>query len=653
MGRYSGFNYTNTVALQTNITKIIGKHSIRTGVDLRWIQYNVQNQGNPLRFTSDAGFTQQNFANADSLSGNSLASFLLGAPAGGGADINAFTSNLYRYFAPYIQDDWKILRRLSINLGFRWDFNVAPKERYNRLDRGFDPTVFSPANSAVNRAAFPDFPELRGGLLFVQPDKTSSNLDLTALQPRIGMAFQATQKLVLRGGFGRFYLNPNNEYLQTAGFNYFNPLVSSLDSGRTPIPGLLNNPFPGGLITPPGSSLGAATLLGQGPSFFDPTFKLPYTDSFSFGVQYQLPLASRLAITYVGNRGYKLQTLNAYNEPSLSLRKQCNIYEGGNPQYCDQLLNNPFYNSPLFAGTSLGTSPQASRNQLSRPFPQFGGFVQRGRNDGHLWYNGLQIDYGIRNKHGLSMTFAYTFSKSIEQGALVLNSNDQNPPSAFNDVLNFIPERSLTAYDRTHVFKVSTVYELPIGKGKPFLDFNNGFLSRLFSGWQHTMLFQYSSGRPWDLPGNVRYLSEASGGADWNAAVVQGVRPCVARVQDNGATVLQTYSSQVPGCTLSNANFVIQPRYSPRSTPLRDGRLRLDAKPQFDMSLAKNTAITERISVQFRAEAFNVFNTYWMPLQQFNNDPNSAQFGQIIKGTVSYDNANFPRQLQLGLKLIF
>ena len=653
LGRYSNFNYTNTVALQTNLTKIWGKHAVRAGVDLRWIQYNIQNQGNPFRLVSNEGFTQENFANGDSLSGNSLASFLLGAPASGGADINAFTSNLYRYFAPYIQDDWKITRRLSVNLGLRWDFNVPPKERYDRLNRGFDPNVISPANDAVNRAAFPNLPLLRGGLLFVKPDKTSSNLDLTAVQPRIGIAFQAKQNLVLRGGFGRFYLNPDNEYLQNAGFEYTNPLVSSLDNGRTALPGLLNNPFPNGLIRPPGRSLGAATLLGQGPGFFDPTFKLPYSDSFSFGLQYKLPLSSRLAVTYVGNRGYKLQTLNPYNEPSLGIRQQCNIYEGGNPQYCDQLLDNPFYNSPLFAGTSLGNSPQVSRFNLNRPRPQFGGITQRGRNDGHLWYNGLQIDYGIRGKHGLSMTFAYTFSKAVEQGGLILNSNDENPPAAFNDVLKFIPERSLTAYDRTHVFKVSTVYELPIGRGKPFLNFQNGFLSRLVSGWQHTMLFQYSSGRPWDLPGNVRYLREASGNLDWDAAVVQGVRPCVSRVQDSGVTVLQTFSSQVDGCTLANANFEIQPRYAPRTTPLRDGRLRLDAKPQFDMSLAKNTAITERIRVQFRAEAFNVFNTYWMPLQQFNNDGNSAQFGQIIKGTVGYGNANFPRQIQLGLKLVF
>ncbi|MDQ6676513.1 MAG: carboxypeptidase regulatory-like domain-containing protein [Acidobacteriota bacterium] len=651
LGRFYSFNYTNTIAFHPTITKIAGKHDIKAGVDIRSIQYNDQNVGNPFRLTADRGFTQKVYNNGDSLSGNSIASFLLGDLSGGNVDYNIFPSYRYPYYAPYVQDDYKASRRLTLNLGLRWDFNFSPTERYNRLNRSFDPTVTNPVNASIDRAAFPDFPVVRGGLLFAQKGQRPGNNDYTGIQPRIGFAYQVNLKTVVRGGFGRYIINPNNDYFRNSGYSLSTGVVNSLDGGRTPIPNTVTTPFPLGVQIPPGSSLGAGTFVGRGFDFFDPTFKLPYSNQFSFAIQRELPLRSQFEISYVGNRGYKLQTDRAYNEPSLEFRKQCNIYEGGSPLFCDQRIPNPFYNLPQFAGTGLGTSPTYSRFDAARPFPEFGGLTQRGRNDGKLWYNGLQTTLNVRGSHGLNLTFAYTFSKAVEQGGFTSDGNTAN--SAFLDTQRFIPERSLTTYDRTHVVKVSTVYELPFGKGKRFGNFQNGFASRLVSGWEHTMIFQFSSGRPWDLPGGVRILDDARLAPDFNSAVVRAVRPCVGKVNDDGTTTLQPFSASYPGCSLSTLDFLINPRYAPRETPFRDGRIRLDSRPQFDMSLSKMTHITEKVSIQFRAEAFNVFNKFWIPLQNFDNDPNSANFGTIIRGTVGQGNANFPRQIQLAFKMIY
>ncbi len=657
LGRFSSFNYTNTFAIHPNVTKIAGAHAIKAGVDMRQIQYNDVNQGNPFRLTVDNSFTQKVYNNGDSTSGNAIASFLLGNVNGGGIDFNQFYSFTGRYIAPYVQDDWKVSRKLTLNLGLRWDFNIPPSERHDRLNNGFDPTVTNPINGEIDRNAFPNFPTLKGGLLFVKPGSIDSHIDYTGIQPRIGFAYQAFNKFVLRGGIGRYDINPNNDYFRTSGYSITTGVVNSLDSGRTPIPNLLNNPFPTGVQLPPGRSLGAGTFVGRGFDFFNPTFKLPYVDQFSLGFQYQLPMSSRLGVSYVGNRSYKLQTDRPYNEPDLSFRKQCNPLEGGNPAYCDQLIPNPFYNLPEFAGTSRGTSPTISRFELARPFPQFGAINERGRNDGKLWYNGLQVDYGIRAQKGLNVTFAYTFSKAIQRGGFdsANNINGNTANSAFNDPQRFVYEQGPTTYDRPHVFKVSVVYELPFGKGKPFGNFSNPILSRLVGGWEYTTIFQYSSGRPWSLPDNVAYVRDATiKNVNFSQPVVQAVRPCVAKEADNGSITLQPFSQNVAGCTLDNYNFLILPRYAPRETPIRTSEVRLDAKPQFDMSFSKNTQIyKERISGQFRVEAFNVFNTFWMPLQQFNNDPNSANFGQIVKATVAQGNANFPRQIQLGFKLIF
>lgn len=653
LGRYYSFNYTNTLAFHPTATWIKNSHTIKSGVDMRWVQYNNQNVGNPFRLQATRDFTQQTFNRGDANSGNAIASLLIGAlsPGSGGADANVFYATLGKYIAPYIQDDWKVNRKLTLNLGIRWDFNVSPNERFNQINRGFDPTVVNGADKLINRAQFLGFPTLYGSMLFanVGEPRTVANVDKTAIQPRFGLAYQVTQKLVFRGGAGKFYLNPNNDYIQNNGFSVTTPFVGTTDGNRTAIDNILNNPYPNGIAKPAGSGLGDATFLGRGFSYFDPTFKLPYVWQFSTGFQYQLPFRSALEVSYAGNRGYKLETNREYNEPSLAFRQQCNPLEGGSVAYCDAQLPNPFFGLPQFAGTSLGTSTTLSRFNLARPFPEFGAFTQRGRNDGKSWYNSMQVTYELRRWAGLNLNVAYTLSKLMEQGR---NFTDSSGNNAFLDVQRFIVQRGIYQFDRPHVLKVSAVWELPLGRGRQFFNSNSAVWSRIATGWQISPIFQYSSGRPWDLPGNVRLLSDPKVTPDWSSPKIYGVRPCVANY-NTGNVTLQSYSQSVPGCTVATANFLILPNYAPRETPFRDPRIRLHSVPQMDVSISKDTRIRERMSVQFRAEAFNVINTFYMPLQQFNNNPNDSNFGSIIKGTVAQGNANFPRQIQLAAKFIF
>src|SRR5205823_14587961 len=160
------FNYTNTVAFAGTVTKIAGPHSIKAGIDYRRIMYNVVNQGNVFTLTFNNTWTQQNYNTADALSGNSFASALLGLPASGSVDNNPFTSFVDRYYAGFVQDDWKVSRKLTLNLGIRWDFFKSPTERFGRLTRGFDPTQVNPVNALIDRTQFPGFPTVMGGLLY-------------------------------------------------------------------------------------------------------------------------------------------------------------------------------------------------------------------------------------------------------------------------------------------------------------------------------------------------------------------------------------------------------------------------------------------------------------------------------------------------------
>jgi hypothetical protein len=261
------------------------------------------------------------------------------------------------------------------------------------------------------------------------------------------------------------------------------------------------------------------------------------------------------------------------------------------------------------------------------------------RNDGKVWYNSMQITYEVRLRGDLNVLANYTLSKSIDQDG------------SFNDYQNGVLQRSVSQYDRPHNLTVASVYNLPFGKGKRFLNSSNAFVSRIVGGWQNTVSFTYTSGLPWALPTNVLYVKDATlPNIDWSAPIVRGVSPCVAQWNDNGSITMQP-ASVTAGC--KDYNFLIAPRYAPRFTPSRDPRLRLNSPPTADLSLNKTTAIKERMRLQFRAEVFNLTNTYWFGRQQFNSTATSSAFGTMNKASIAFTNTNQPRYVQLGLKFLW
>lgn len=641
LGNYPSTNFTNNWATHPTVTWIKGSHSIKAGLDMRWIQYITQNFGNVLQLGGAKNVTQREWNRADAVSGNAIASWLLGTPSSGNSAYNLFPTFMYAYYAPYIQDDWKVSRRLTLNLGLRWDFNLAANERFDRMNRSFDPEAANPVASLIDGSKYAGLAPIKGSLLFAGLNgvpRRAADVYKRAIQPRIGGAYQLSERLVLRAGWGRYYLNPNNDYLQTNGFSTSTPLVSSVDGGRTYLPNVISNPYPGGINVPPGSSRGALTFVGQGFNFVNPAFEIPYVNQFSAGLQYEMLRGFRVEASYVGNRTRNLQTTRPFNNYSLEFRQKCNLAEGGIPAYCDERVPNPFYNLEPFRGTATFTNPTIARSAYALPYPHFGSLTEVTRNDGRIWYNSLQVSVETRQRGGLNLIGTYTFSKMIEE-------------YGFNDVQRNIEQRGLYTWDRPHRLTVGSVYQLPIGKGRRFFNSSHGFWSRLASGWENTWIFQWQSGRPWDLPGNVFYVKEAKlDNIDWSAPRVYAVKPCVGRWNDNGTITMQPFSTAA-GCT--EYNFLIQPRFAPRVTSLRDGRTRLHSVPTADVSLNKTTRITERTSVQFRAEAFNVFNTYMFYNAGFNNNPESVTFGSVDKATVAFGSSNYPRYVQLAVKFIW
>ena len=176
-------------------------------------------------------------------------------------------------------------------------------------------------------------------------------------------------------------------------------------------------------------------------------------------------------------------------------------------------------------------------------------------------------------------------------------------------------------------------------------------MSYVLSGWESTMIFQVYTGKPWTLPSNVLYLKDATNpNFTWQTSKVQPVLPCVLNWDNTNKAALQQFSKDF-GCT--EPNFILLPSYNPRYTPNYDGHVRLQTVHLMDASLNKTTRISERYSLQYRLEGFNVMNSFFVNTLQFNNDPTNANFGSILKATVSAPQSNYPRQFQMGFKFLW
>lgn len=646
LGGNGSDNISNTYAVQPQLTVIRGSHTLKAGADIRFLQWTSFSP-NTWGMSATASLTQSNYLQSDALSGNSVASFLLGG-ASASATYNAQPYVSIPYYGLYLQDDWRITRRLTLNLGLRNDIYVGPTERYNRMNAGFDSTATNPVSSLIDRTQFASVPTLVGGLRFAGVNGVRRSPYATSaanLQPRAGAAYQVSSKLVIRGGWGRNFINPDySSEVQTLGFSGSTSYSSSLDGGMTITPGFFANPFPTGVNAPAGAGNGLSTYLGQGFSYAYSDFKPSHIDQFSAGAEILLPLSSVLDVSYVGSRSANLYSVYPSNQPSLSVRQRCNWAEGGNPTWCNTNVANPFQGLAAFTGSSMNTATTLTNYQLAQPYPQFGTLNEVGRNDDRMWFNSAQVQWRTRMRKHLTANINYTFSKQMMTG---YNANYLTSGSDFLDVQNKTLARGVYEGDQTHRFRASLVYDLPFGKGQRFVNASGGLVNRLVGGWQVSPLFTWSSGVPWALPSNVFLVGDQHvSNIDWSAQTVVGMKRCVAQWNTDGSIAMLA-SSTAAGC--STYNWLIQPQYAPRAMQYLDSKLRLHTTPNLDLSIVKQTPITERLGLQFRVEAYNAANTQNSAGNSFSNSPTATTFGTLVRTS----GAVGARVVQLAAKLVW
>ena len=404
---------TNTDALQATLTKVVRTHTLKFGMQFNVIMNNDGAPAAPI-FNFDSTFTQANPLTPVAGQGNGWADMILGYPTSGSAPVPGFFAYDSHYYAAFIQDDWKVNSRLTLNLGIRWDFESPLTERFNRLNAGFAFNSLAPVQGA-------GIPPIYGGLQFVNnSDRAAYVNDYNNVQPRIGAAYRLGNDTVLRGGFGIYYL-PTFDIPGTQGFSTTTQYTASINGNVTPA-NTLSNPYPGGIVQPTGNSLGTATLLGQTITFPDPARVIPRNYQFSFGIERQLPRNFMVDASYVGSRTHNLETNVNIDTISPALVAQYG-------SALNQAVRNPFQG--LLPGTNLNGAT-ITRLQSLLPYPQYlasssvagvsisggnasenGGVQEDYIPIGYSWYNALQVRVEKRFSQGYYFLISYTFSNRL------------------------------------------------------------------------------------------------------------------------------------------------------------------------------------------------------------------------------------------------
>jgi hypothetical protein len=590
--------YINQLNPEANVHSVYGRHALKYGMNFIGVQdNNFSSARSGGSFSFNRSFTQgPDPTVSNSLAGYDVASFVLGMPGTGFVDFNAVPATTVKYIGLYAQDDWKVSRRLTLNLGMRIEHEGPITERFNRGNSGFDPNAASPLNAsaAANFIAntLPQLKQLnvtqltqlnvKGGLGFLGVNNSPTGyLAVPSLyyEPRFGFAYRISNRIVWRGGYGLFIAPNNNSNFQTNGFSLQTQMVTSLDNNLTSF-NKLSNPFPAGVALPPGASGGLLTAVGKsingGVATLGsvPSFKDAMNQQFSTGFQFVLPGQVSLETSYVGNNVQHLaitRNINQYPTADLALGNLLN-----------SKVANPFYGVITDTTSSLSQSTVAL-SQLLQPFPQYTGVTQSSLPLGRSHYNAFQTMFGKRTSKGLTLTAAFTFSKYMTKTAYH-NMNDASPESVIDSA------------DRPKNFVVSGLYELPFGPGKSFLASSGPLVKRLVGGWELGWMGTYTSGAALSFSGAER----------------------VSTSNNDPHNVLQWFDTR---------QFISQAPFTLQQTSSRIADIRGPGLGMWNVTLAKSTAITERFKFKLEAQAFNFLNTPFMGNP--NTSVTSTSFGQI------------------------
>ena len=642
-GNYDTFLFASENSdVSATLTKVLGKHEISTGFEY---QKKFMNIGQPPFPAGTYGFdtTATNSTTyTNDGSGSDFASFLLGQGSPPGGEAGNFTKDIFAaesnpYYAAFIQDNYHLTPKLTVNLGLRWDIFGGRNERHNRQEY-FNPNLAYTLNGV----------SLTGGEVFATPGNRSPfATNLSDFGPRASFAWQTAPHVVFHGGAGIYY-GPSSEMVANPTLNG-DGFSSSTDwnattfnaDGNTVILNSLSNPFPSGVNQPVGSSLGPATNLGTGLQTVLHSPRTLTTYNFNFGVELELPGNTIFSVGYVGSRGLFLPIGNAtvdLNELPLQTIAQYGsslCVTGGpgcvmvpNTWEAIQPATNQFYGqSTVPEYLALEKYPQFSNGYNS-------GVAVAGLPGGDSEFSSLQAKVEKHMSHHVSSIASFTWGKIMSndsQSPLGFLGNHYGAPQDWKN-LNF--EHAVSAQDVKLQFNWQVSYDLPIGRGRA-LNLQGPVANSLLGGWTINTIAYLSDGTPIAAPSgtNDPYFAQR---VDLNC------NPAVHAAH----TATQWFNYTCFGQPAS--------QFAAGTAPAFLSSVRTDGAHQLDLSLYKNFALGKERDLRLEIASYNVTNSvqfgypnvFWNPAVA--QDPTvMAGFGQIT------GSANLPRQFQFGSRFTF
>jgi hypothetical protein len=605
-----------------SVTKILSRHTIKTGAEYRKLLLNFWQENVPAgTFTINTTWSQQGPSTATG--GHSLASLLLGLPSSGSQANNIFVSTASSYYAFFIQDEFRVSRRLTLNLGLRYDFDIPRTERFDQLS-WWDSTAPSPLAGKV-----PGYPDLRGAMMFAQPgSRQQGQADRNNIGPRFGFAYRINDKTSFRGAYTIQY-GPSQlqaGYKGNEGFATTTAMTVSLD-GRNPL-NYISNPFPYGfnkaLGATPGQDSGPSTNIGLavGNSWF-PANDSPMIQQWNATLQRELPAGFLVELGYLANKGNHVadgETLNYNQLPAtyLSWRERLN-----------NLVANPFAAAITNPNSTLSRTTVTNR-QLLAAYPQYSAVNLGGSTYGNSLYHAFTMRAERRFSKAIGVRTAYTFGKLIDDSGFA-STLSAGGATTRQDIYNRGLDRAVSSQDISSRMVISSNAELPFGRGRKVLGHASRLVNGIVGGWQANGIITLQTGLPIPISQSLNQtgLGNPSQRPDNNgkSAKLSGDRS----------------KDEQMGQWFNVTNFTIAQAFTFGATGRTLPDVRQPGKRTFNLSLFKSFPIKERLRATFRAEAFNIFNT-----TQFGYA--NAQIGNTQVGTISSTSVD-PRQIQLALKL--
>ncbi|MGE5360693.1 MAG: carboxypeptidase regulatory-like domain-containing protein [Bacteroidales bacterium] len=653
----TGFNRPfQTYTFAPTATRVVGNHTAKFGYDFRKQLWDITNAGFPGgRYQFNGAYTRLNNSAPTNDRAQAWAQFMLGLPTANTgavatpgtqssqfeiASLGAFSQTYHHLF---VQDDWRVGPKLTLNAGLRLEINTGMSEAEDRNLAGFDTVVSNPiepdAQAAYAKNPIPEIPvssfKVPGGLLY-----TSGPVNKTAtkLLPRGAASYSLNEKTVLRGGVGLFSYDYFFDNINQLGYSQATPVLVTQDNGLTFTGATLSNPIPSGqLIQPVGSANGLKTALGTNlGTLYQPDRKTPYYIRTELNVQHELGQRWVVAFTYIYSHGSDLPVARQTNNIPTQYLSTSRYRDTAQEAYLSQNVSNPF--AGLVPGSTMNGS-MVQRQQLLRPYPEFGTFAIE-EYTGSDRYQAATIQLDKQFRGGNSLTVQYTRSSLHD----TLNYLNPQPGQPLED--------RVSPNDRPNRFTIGTSLQIPVGHGQKWGATWNPVLDAVLGGWRVSGTYQYQTGFPLSFNNSLYYDSSCGDPASLLSNIGEKTSKGIAGLDFPAWNTSCFYFHDAPVQTNGVDDPVKQRadpriqmgnnvRYFPSTLP----NMRTDNLHLLDLGLTKNFALTSQVRMQLRFEALNALNytVLWNP----NVDPRNALFGYVNQ------ERNNPRDVQIGVRITF